>query len=150
MDMRPLPGNPGGAIGAPGVPSDRNTILLVDDDPAIGGFAQACLACRGYRVLIARDSDQALRISDAHSGPIHLLIADQVMPPFLSGPELASCLRLLRPDLKVLYISGYGVTDAVADELGDACADFLAKPFEPEALIGKVDALMAGANPEAA
>lgn len=139
--------NPGGPQGA-GVPDNGYTILLVDDDDQVSNLAHASLAAQGYRVLAARDSDQALRLSDEHPGPIDLLITDQVMPPFLSGQELATCLRLLRPDLKVLYISGYGATDGVVDEVGDAFAGFLAKPFSPQDLVDKVAALIAAEDPE--
>lgn len=114
------------------------TILLVDDDVSVRALVDATLASQGYNLLKAMDSDQALRISDAHEGPIHLLIADQVMPPFMSGNELASCLRLMRPEIKVLYISGYSANDGVADEVGDASADFLPKPFTPLLLLDMV------------
>lgn len=139
--------NPGAGSGA-GVPFNGYTILVVDDDKLVSNLAQATLASQGYRVLMAHDSDQALRVSDEHEGAIHLLITDQVMPPFMSGQELATCLRLLRPDLKVLYISGYGAADAVADEVGDAFAVFLAKPFSPQDLVDKVAALLADDDPE--
>lgn len=142
--MRPYdydhdPGDPKGA----GVPGNGRTVLLVDDDMSVSGLAEATLTAQGYKVLSAQNSDQALRMSDEHPGPIHLLITDQVMPPFMSGQELATCLRLMRPDLKVLYISGYGAADVVADEVGDSFADFLAKPFSPENLVRKADALTA-------
>lgn len=147
--MRPFnydlnPGDPKGA----GVPHNGYTILLVDDDKQVSGIAEASLSAQGYRILSAHDSDQALRLSDEEQGPIHLLITDQVMPPFMSGQELATCLRLLRPELKVLYISGYGATDGVVDEVGDAFADFLAKPFSPQDLVDKVAALVADEDPE--
>lgn len=139
--------NPGGPKGA-GVPYNGYTILLVDDDKQVSSIAEASLSAQGYRILSAHDSDQALRLSDEMQGPIHLLITDQVMPPFMSGQELATCLRLLRPELKVLYISGYGATDGVVDEVGDAFADFLAKPFSPQDLVDKVAALVADEDPE--
>jgi DNA-binding NtrC family response regulator len=139
--------DPGGPKGA-GVPHNGFTILLVDDDDQVSSLAHASLAAQGYQVLAARDSDQALRLSDGHPGSIDLLITDQVMPPFMSGQELATCLRLLRPDLKVLYISGYGATDGVVDEVGDAFAGFLAKPFSPRNLVDKVAALIAADDPE--
>ena len=147
--MRPFnydrnPGDPKGA----GIPYNGYTILLVDDDKQVSGIAEASLSAQGYRILSAHDSDQALRLSDEVQGPIHLLITDQVMPPFMSGQELATCLRLLRPELKVLYISGYGATDGVVDEVGDAFADFLAKPFSPQDLVDKVAALIADEDPE--
>lgn len=148
FDYDGTPGVPKGA----GVPYNGYTILLVDDDPLVSGLVEATLSAQGYRVLAARDSDQALRLSDSHEGPIHLLIADQVMPPFMSGQEVATCLRLMRPDLMVLYISGYGATDSVVDEVGDAYAAFLAKPFSPQDLVAKVAALVrdedSGEDPE--
>jgi two-component system cell cycle sensor histidine kinase/response regulator CckA len=147
--MRPFKydGNSGGPQGA-GVPHNGYTILLVDDDALVSNLAEASLSSQGYRVLTAQDSDQALRLSEEHPGPIHLLITDQVMPPFMSGQELATCLRLLRPDMKVLYISGYGATDGVADEVGDAFAGFLAKPFGPQDLVAKVAALLTDDDPD--
>ena len=132
-----------------GEPSSSNqkskdiTILLVDDDVSVRALVEATLQSKGYNLLKAFDSDQALRLSDSHEGPIDLLITDQVMPPFMSGNELASCLRLLRPEIKVLYISGYAANDGVQDEVGDASADFLGKPFSPAALIEKITELTA-------
>jgi two-component system cell cycle sensor histidine kinase/response regulator CckA len=119
------------------------TILLVDDDVSVRALVEATLATQGYRLLKAMDSDQALRMSDAHEGPIHLLIADQVMPPFMSGNELAQCMRLIRPEIKVLYISGYSANDGVQDEVGDSSADFLPKPFTPNLLLHKVRRMIA-------
>jgi two-component system cell cycle sensor histidine kinase/response regulator CckA len=148
--MRPFryeDGNPGGLKGA-GVAPNGYTILLVDDDPSVTGLVEASLTAQGYQVLVARDSDQAMRLSDTYEGTIHLLIADQVMPPFMSGQEVATCLRLMRSDLKVLYISGYGATDGVADEVGDAFAGFLAKPFSPQDLVAKVAAMVADEDPD--
>lgn len=141
--MRPFrydqnPDDPQGA----GVPPNGYTVLLVDDDVLVNGVAEASLASQGYKVLCAADSDQALRVSDSYEGAIHLLITDQVMPPFMSGQELATCLRLLRPDLKVLYISGYGATEGVQDEIGDSFADFLGKPFSPQDLVTKVEEMV--------
>ncbi|MDQ2999991.1 MAG: response regulator [Fibrobacterota bacterium] len=123
------------------------TILLVDDDVSVRALVVATLESQGYVVLKAFDSDQALRLSDAHEGPIQLLITDQVMPPFMSGNELASCLRMMRPEIKVLYISGYAANVGVQDEVDDSAADFLPKPFAPVMLIQKVEELTA---PEAA
>lgn len=117
---------------------DMTTILLVDDEESVRNLVVATLSGHGYRLLLARDSDQALQICDAHAGPVHLLIVDQVMPPFMSGPELAGCIRMLRPEVKVLYISGYHASDAVVDELGDSRADFLPKPFSPDLILEKV------------
>ena len=120
----------------------------MDDDESVRNLVVATLKGRGYRLLLARDSDEALQISDSQEGPLHLLIVDQVMPPFMSGPELAGCIRMLRPEVKVLYISGYSASDAVVDELGDARADFLPKPFSPDLLLRKIGKLAGQAVPD--
>jgi two-component system cell cycle sensor histidine kinase/response regulator CckA len=116
----------------------KPTVLLVDDEEAVHALVLAVLKTQGYSTLTARDSDEALRLSDSHEGPIHLLITDVVMPPFMAGSELAQCMRMLRPEVKVLYISGYHANDLVLDEVGDATADFLSKPFSPDLLLEKV------------
>jgi two-component system, cell cycle sensor histidine kinase and response regulator CckA len=144
--MQPFPyDRSGDGQAASGPRSNGITILLVDDDVSVRALVEASLESQGYTILKAYDSDQAMRLSDAHEGPIQLLIADQVMPPFMSGNELASCLRLMRPEIKVLYISGYAANDGVQDEVGDSSADFLPKPFTPDLLIRKVSALVAPA-----
>ena len=120
----------------------------MDDEESVRNLVVATLAGRRYQLLLARDSDQALQISDSHEGAIQLLIVDQVMPPFMSGPELASCIRMLRPEIKVLYISGYHASDAVVDEIGDARADFLPKPFSPDLLLKKIRKLAGQAVPD--
>jgi two-component system cell cycle sensor histidine kinase/response regulator CckA len=144
--MRPVPPErPGDGNTGSGAQPGGITILLVDDDVSVRALVEATLEAQGYSILKAYDSDQAMRLSDAHVGPIHLLIADQVMPPFMSGNELASCLRLMRPEIKVLYISGYAANDSVQDEVGDAAADFLPKPFTPGLLLRKVEQLVSPA-----
>lgn len=135
--------HPGSDPVGTGVHSKGITILLVDDDVSVRALVEATLAPEGYQVLKAYDSDQAMRLSDAHEGPIQVLITDQVMPPFMSGSELASCMRLMRPEIKVLYISGYEANDSVQDEVGDSSADFLPKPFSPVLLLRKVADLAA-------
>ena len=120
---------------------DPITILFVDDNPSVRALVQDTLRSSNYRVLNAVNSDDALRISDDYPGLIQLLISDLVMPPFMSGNELATCIRFTRPDIKVLYISGYSANDGVTDEVGDGKADFLPKPFAPDLLLDKVQLL---------
>lgn len=127
--------------------AEKPTILLVDDEEAVHALVLAVLKAQGYQILTARDSDEALRINDSHQGPIHLLITDMVMPPFMAGSELAQCMRMLRPEVKVLYISGYKANDLVLDEVGDSAADFLKKPFSPDMLLQKVRQLTGEVRP---
>jgi PAS domain S-box-containing protein len=115
----------------------RETILLVEDATRVREVVREILEMAGYEVLEARQGAEALRISDQHAGPIHLMVTDVVMPE-MSGRELAQRLALLRPDMRVLYMSGY-TDDAIVKHgvLGAGIA-FIAKPFTPDALAAKV------------
>ncbi len=146
MRSSPENGPPSGETGSE-AEAEVITVLLVDDDVSVRALVEATLAMQGYMVLKAYDSDQAMRLSDEYPGPIHVLVADQVMPPFMSGPEVAGCLRLMRPEIKVLYISGYQATDSVQEEVDEGSADFLPKPFDPQILLRKVARLTAPAFP---
>jgi len=119
-----------------------STILLVEDQAAIRMLAEDVLIEAGHEVLSAPNGRAALQMAEAHRGDIDVLITDVVMPE-LSGPELAEQLSRLRPDLLVLYISGYtdhALLHRGAIEQGTA---FLQKPFLPAALLEKVDSLWA-------
>jgi PAS domain S-box-containing protein len=125
------------AVGDMPPPPRRETILLVEDAQRVRAVVREILDMHGYEVLEARDGAEALRISASHAGPIHLMVTDVVMPE-MSGRELAQRLDPLRPDMKVLYMSGY-TDDAIVRHgvLGSGMA-FLAKPFTPDALAAKV------------
>ena len=92
------------------------------------------LVQRGYKVVQASDADQALAMSDRHHGPIELLLTDLRMPE-ISGHELARRMRVHRPEIKVIYMSGYSSDAIVAI---DRDGNFLEKPFRPEQLIAMV------------
>jgi len=113
------------------------TVLLVEDDEMVRALAQAILERYGYHVLAARNVHDALRFAQEGPGQIHLLLTDTIMP-VMNGPELAKRFRSIRPETKVLFMSGY--TDKVisytaALEPGTA---FLQKPFTPQTLTQKV------------
>ena len=123
-------------------PKRTATILLVEDQAAIRMLAEDVLIDAGHQVLSAPNGRAALQMAEGHRGEIDLLITDVVMPE-LSGPEMAEQLSRLRPDLLVLYISGYtdhALLHRGAIEQGTA---FLQKPFLPDALLEKVDSLWA-------
>ena len=84
----------------------RETILLVEDEPAVRGLVHETLRLHGYTVLEARHGIEALLASAKYVGPIHLLLTDVVMPQ-MSGPEVAEKILTVRPEIKVLYMSGY-------------------------------------------
>jgi two-component system, cell cycle sensor histidine kinase and response regulator CckA len=122
------------------------TILLVEDEPALRAMVRNVLVSKGYQVLEARHGDDALVVSEMHRGTINLLLTDVVMPG-MGGRELAEHLVGLYPGLKVLYMSGY-TDDAVVHHgvLGSDMA-FLQKPFTPETVARKVrEVLDAGAK----
>jgi two-component system cell cycle sensor histidine kinase/response regulator CckA len=113
------------------------TVLLAEDEEGVRRFAREILTGNGYKVLEAGNGREALLLSEAHRGEIHLLLTDVVMPK-MSGRELTERIRPLRPDLRILYMSGY-IDDALLrrDVLEDG-ASFLQKPFTSEALARKV------------
>jgi two-component system, cell cycle sensor histidine kinase and response regulator CckA len=117
------------------------TILLVDDDEAVRTLVRDCLQQQGYTVLEARVNSEALLMARRHEGPIHLMVAD-VMMPGINGRELAYMLASSRPHMKVLYISGYPL-EIVREKLRDPdMANFLQKPFPIETLVSKVRELL--------
>ena len=119
------------------LPTGRESILVVEDEPAVRELIFNLLHQQGYDVVEASDGDDALRIMEQTLKAIHLLVADLVMPR-LGGCELAQRLALHRPGLKVLYISGYSDDSVLRREGLPAGANLLRKPFTPEALSRKV------------
>lgn len=121
----------------------RETILVVEDDPSVRGLVQEALRVSGYDVLVARHGIEALLTGAKHMGPIHLLLTDVAMPQ-MSGPEVAEKLTGVRPDIKVLYMSGY--PDHPVFEQGGVKRDtaFLHKPFTPTLLTQKVREVLDG------
>ncbi len=117
-------------------------ILLVDDEDSIRNLAALVLEGEGYRVLRAQHSDQALILLDSFLEIVHLLLTDVKMDPFMDGCELAKCIRLLRPEINVLYISGLSNNTMVDQEVEDSRAAFLAKPFSPKQLVEKVRSIL--------
>ncbi len=118
------------------------TILVAEDNSQVLGLLCTVLQAAGYRVLQAGNGKEALDKATAHDGPIHALVTDLVMPG-MSGRELARKVRELRPDTRVLFVSGYA-----GDELGDRVEPgeaLLLKPFNPQELTRRIDELLAGA-----
>ena len=113
------------------------TILVVEDDDQVRAVARTILRKHGYLVLEARRAGEALIRSEAHSGVIQLLLSDVVMPQG-SGPELAKRLAKARPDMKVLFMSGYTDDSIVRHGVLEANVALLQKPLTPESLATKV------------
>ena len=112
--------------------SRLESILLVEDEPAVRQLFAVALSRAGYHVYEARNGQEAIKIFDQHGDTIDLLLTDMRMP-YMGGAELAHQLRGRRRTLKLLCISGYpGSLD------DDLATDFLAKPFSREDLLKKV------------
>jgi len=117
------------------------TVLLVEDETGVRALSRMVLVSRGYKVLVASRGDEAIKLAEARTRAIDLLITDVVMPG-MGGGELAEKIRTLIPGLKVLLISGYSV-DALARHGGLAPdMNFLQKPFSAAALARKVRELL--------
>ncbi|HXD89185.1 MAG TPA: response regulator [Urbifossiella sp.] len=119
---------------SPGAPARASAVvLLVEDEPAVRTVTRRMLELRGFTVILAEHPEEALHIAAATSR-VDVLLTD-VQLPGMDGPELARQLRDSRPDLKVVFISGYPREDAFAHSTDDPAADFLQKPFTPKRLI---------------
>jgi signal transduction histidine kinase/ActR/RegA family two-component response regulator len=113
------------------------TILLVEDEEGVRELARDILRASGYTVLEARNGPEALLLCERHQGPLEMLLTDVVMPR-MSGRELAERLAPLRPDLSVLYMSGYTDDAVIRHGVLGAGTAFLQKPFTPAALVLRV------------
>lgn len=113
------------------------TILLVEDDEQVRELAREALSVSGYEVLVAETPRAAIALCRSHRSRIDLLLTDVVMPG-ISGPELAIQVTAIRPELKVLYMSGYAAQAIVHHGELDADTFFIQKPFTPSSLSAKV------------
>ncbi len=113
------------------------TVLVVEDEPAVRRATVRVLKREGYYVLSAQNGEESLRVAEKHRGTIDLLLSDVIMPG-LSGPQAAEKILQDRPDVKVLYMSGY--TDEALDRYGvlDDGIPLLHKPFTPQSLMTAV------------
>jgi PAS domain S-box-containing protein len=123
LDGRPLQGD--------------ETVLLVEDEPAVREMTQAALQRHGYTVLPAASGAEALRIAHANQGAINVVLTDVVMPG-MSGPQLVERLREEQPRLAALFMSGYTSDAMLRHGIESGKADFLQKPFSTSALAAKL------------
>jgi CheY-like chemotaxis protein len=121
----------------------HETILLVEDEPMVRELFRDVLLEAGYTVLEAKNGMEALDIASSHGAPIQLMVTDVVMPG-MAGGELVRRMATKRPEVKVLYVSGY--TDDVLVRRGviDSGANFLQKPFMPDDLARVVRGILDG------
>ena len=117
------------------------TILLVEDEKSVRDLARRILERRGYTVLPATDGGQALEIAESDDRPIHLLLTDVIMPG-LNGQDVAQRVRSLRPDVRVLFMSGYNEEAVLRHGVLAAGTAFIEKPFSPAKLLEQVRAIL--------
>jgi len=113
------------------------TILLVEDAPAVRKLTGRMLSEKGYKVLEAGSGEEAIELAERHPERIHLVITDVIMPG-ISGGELADKLTEKHPEIKVIYISGYMGDAIVHHGVLERGINFIQKPFTPDSLLGKV------------
>jgi CheY-like chemotaxis protein len=133
-------GSPGAVEPSPGQTTflrGTETILLVEDEPAVRSTTRLLLRRSGYTVLEAGNGCEAVAIFKAHPGPIHLLLTDVVMPK-MGGRELAERLTAACPGLRVLFVSGYTSDAVFRHGVQENYVHFLPKPFTPTSLAQKV------------
>ncbi len=118
------------------------TILLVEDDESVRNIVREILQRNGYNVLEANNPGEAILISEQHTGLIHLMVTDVVMPR-MSAPELSERLAPWHPEMKVLYMSGYVDSEIVRQGVLQTELPFLQKPFSPETLLRAVRQVLA-------
>jgi GAF domain-containing protein/CheY-like chemotaxis protein len=122
------------------------TVLLVEDEEGVRELSAEILREQGYTVLVAATGPEALALAARHAGAIHLVVSDLVMPQ-MSGRELAGRLTALRPDARVLYISGYHADIIGKRGILDPDTPFLQKPFTPDGLARKVREVLDARRP---
>jgi two-component system cell cycle sensor histidine kinase/response regulator CckA len=113
------------------------TILVVEDEEAVRNLAVRVLGQHGYTVIEARNGVQALALIEEKAPSVNLVLTDVVMPE-MSGLELSRRLVTVRPDVPVLFMSGYAEAEKLQPEIHEANAPFLQKPFSPESLVLRV------------
>jgi CheY-like chemotaxis protein len=132
---------PGDVAGLSQVPGKcewgSEIILLVEDEDMVRQVARRILARHGYTVLEAASGDDALAVSREHAGPIHLMLTDVVMPG-MSGQEIAENLKLQRPEMQVLFMSGHTENAIVHHGVLDPGTAFIQKPFKHTVLTHKI------------
>jgi len=113
------------------------TILLVEDEDGVRALARRVLETNGYTVLEASDGETAVEVAEGHSGAIDLMLTDAVMPG-MTGPELARRVSASRPDMKVIFMSGYTDEAVVRHGLLEAGTAFVQKPFAFDSLARRI------------
>jgi two-component system cell cycle sensor histidine kinase/response regulator CckA len=121
------------------------TVLVAEDEPGVRGPVRRILVAHGFHVLEANDGEEALVVADRHDGTIDLLLTDVVMPN-MGGAELARRLRTRRPDLKILFMTGYSAEAVASHGVLAPDSSLLQKPFTAEELVRRVREILPDAS----
>lgn len=128
----------------PQIERGSETVLVAEDEDQVRSLTRAMLSRHGYQVLAASSGAEALQIARDHSEPIHLLLTDMVMPG-MDGMALAQQIRQLRPDIRVVYMSGYTDASATSEGMFTHEMEYIEKPFTSTALQRKLREALRGA-----
>ena len=122
---------------------NNDTVLVVEDEEGVRGLATSVLESLGYRVLSAADGNEALALEAVAEGPIDLVLTDVVLPG-MTGKQLAERLKVLRPETRVLFTSGYSQDVIAHHGVLDRDVTYIAKPYSPDDLAAKVREVLSG------
>jgi CheY-like chemotaxis protein len=140
------PASPAEVIAATAPARNRKTVLVVEDEPAILDLAARILVNQGYSVLRANGPREALRVTRAHAGEVHLLLTDVIMPE-MNGGDLAKQLVSLHPGIQRLFMSGYPADAITHRGALDSGMHFIQKPFTMADLTAAVRNALAAKGP---
>jgi CheY-like chemotaxis protein len=124
------------------------TILLVEDNEQVREFTATVLLQSGFEVIEAKSGEDALEIATRQREHIDLLLTDVILPK-MNGNALADQIRLILPELRVLFVSGYTGTALTQQGILEPGVSFLSKPFSPNTLIRRLDAILGTGQPGA-
>ncbi|OVE77921.1 hypothetical protein BVX98_01600 [bacterium F11] len=125
----------------PKMKKGSETILVIEDEPSVCGMTRRALQSNGYNVITSSHGDEALKICGKHDGQIHLMLSDVIIPG-IKGEELVKEIKRFRPEIAVLYMSGYPAEFIGHHGVLESNINFLQKPIIPHQLLDKVRAVL--------
>lgn len=124
----------------------KKTILIVDDNDEIVELVKCMLALEGYETIDGCSGEDALYLNERYPFPIHILLTDIRMSPSMNGCDLAHAMRIVRPGIKVVYMSAFTDDNRVGEEVSSGQSKFLRKPFSKKELIKVVESVLEPAS----